>query len=99
MKKEVINGGENTLQCVYSTKKLYAEYSTSRKEGTGMAVRYMERRSASWAIMEMQGKPTVLYLLFIRLVKAKRLIISGFYKNVEEGFCIDGEGLKWYSHL
>lgn len=72
MKKQVINGGENTCNVCIQQRNCM-QNTALRKEGMGMAVRYMERRSASWAIMEMQGKPTVIYLLlFIRLVKAKK---------------------------
>lgn len=72
MKKQVINGGENTCNVCIQQRNCM-QNTALRKEGMGMAVRYMERRSASWTIMEMQGKPTVIYLLlFIRLVKAKK---------------------------
>lgn len=46
MKKEVINGGENTCNVCIQQRNCM-QNTALRKEGTGMAVRYMERRSAS----------------------------------------------------
>lgn len=46
MKKEVINGGENTCNVCIQQRNCM-QNTALRKEGTGMAVRYDERRSAS----------------------------------------------------
>lgn len=71
MKKQVINGGENTFNVCIQQRNC-VQNTALHKEGREWPVRSMERCSASLAIMEMQVKPTRIYHLFIRLVKTKK---------------------------